>query len=865
MVRAQELLKTYRQKRDFTKTAEPSGRTGRKKAKALSFVVQKHDATRLHYDFRLELDGVLKSWAVTKGPSTNPADKRLAVHVEDHPLDYGSFEGTIPEGQYGGGTVMLWDQGTWEPIGDPQAGLEKGDLKFRLHGKRLKGEWVLVHMKGRDSKTRSGSRENWLLIKHRDEYATETDGLTEKFTTSVESGRNLEGIAKGLKPRLKALKSEPATKVWSAGKAQGLPDFREPQLATLVDTVPEGDDWLFEMKYDGYRCIAAIAADQVRLYTRNGNDWTVQFAPLVKPLSKLTKGAALIDGEIVAFKEGRTDFSTLQDALSSGAPLTYFVFDLLEQDGEDLSRLPLVERKARLEKLIGKRRTNDPIQFSPHVIGEGQKVFDAMCEAGNEGVVAKLADAPYRNERTKTWLKIKCTGHQEFVIGGWRPSDKKRGFASLLLGTWDHGKLTYRGRVGTGWNDATHTAIQKALDKRARATNPFANAPRDIARRAKWVEPQLVGEVAFTEFTPDGVLRHPSFMGLREDKSAREIKLERPAPAPRAKATVKTAVKAAAAPKASRSRREKSVALTDEMGIAAAERLGIKLTHPEKMVYESAGVTKAKLVAYYDAVADRMLPHIVKRPLSLVRRPTGSSKPFFQKHDSGGFPTAFKKVKITETTGPTDIYLYIDDAAGLAASVQMSALELHIWGSHIDNLEKPDRIIFDIDPDEGLDFKATRQAAMDIRDRLAKWGLDTFPMVTGGKGIHVIAPLKPRLEWPEVKLFCRTFAEKLASDEPDRFTANIRKATRKGRMFVDYLRNERGSTAVAPFSTRAKDGAPCAVPLGWDELETLKAANGFSLEEAAARAKAPDPWKNYFALTQTITKSMLSAVAGDRL
>lgn len=856
MPTAHEQLKTYRAKRDFTKTAEPSGKTAKKrKSEGLSFVVQKHDATRLHYDFRLELDGVLKSWAVTKGPSTNPADKRLAVHVEDHPLDYGSFEGTIPEGEYGGGTVMLWDEGTWEPIGDPHEGLKKGDLKFTLHGKRMKGEWVLVHMKGRDTKSRSGSRENWLLIKHRDKYATEADGLTEKFTTSVETGRNLEGIAKGHKSRKKSAALDAPVRVWTKQGEQKLPDFRPVQLATLVEDMPTGDNWIFEMKFDGYRALAAIAGDQVRIYTRNANDWTTQFGSLVKPLSKLTKGSALIDGEIVAFKNGKTDFSTLKDALSTGAPLTFFAFDLLEENGEDLHRLPLVERKERLRKLIGKRGESDAIHYSDHIVGEGQRFFDAMKEGGYEGMLAKQANAPYRGERTKSWLKIKVSQRQEFVIGGWRPSDKKRTFASLLLGTWDNGKLIYHGRVGTGWNVKDAAEIQHALDSRARKTNPFDNAPRDIVRRAHWVTPELVAEIAFTEFTPDAIVRHPSFLGLRRDKKASEVKLELPNDAPVAAQPAKPK------PKARKAKAVKPLEFTDEQGIEIAKRLGVKLSSPDKVVYEDGKITKAQLVAYYDAVAEPMLRHVAKRPLSLVRRPTGSPKPFFQKHDSGGFPDAFKKVKIPETSGDTDIYLYIDDAAGLVGGVQMNTQEFHIWGSHIDKLEHADRIIFDIDPDEGLDFGATKQAALDIRDKLADLGLQTFAMVTGGKGIHVIAPIRRSLEWPEVKQFCHDFADKLARDEPDRFTSNIRKVTRKGRMFVDYLRNERGATAVGPYSTRAKPGCPVATPVSWDEVETLEAANVFSLGEAAARAQGKDPWSGYFDVSQSLTKAMLKAVA----
>ncbi|MGN6489315.1 MAG: DNA ligase D [Devosia sp.] len=855
-----ELLKDYRGKRDFTKTAEPSGATtarrGKKgKATPLRFVVQKHDATRLHYDFRLELDGVLKSWAVTKGPSTNPADKRLAVRVEDHPLDYGDFEGTIPEGEYGGGTVMLWDEGTWEPIGDPHAALEDGDLKFRLNGKRMKGEWVLVHMKGRDQKTRNGPRENWLLIKHRDDYAQETDGLVDKFTTSVETGRDLDGIAKGRKSRRKAAADKPSSRVWTRSGEVVLPEFRSPQLATLVDEIPSGTGWLFEMKYDGYRALAAIAGPEVRLYTRNGNDWTTQFHRLVEPLSKFTRGSVLLDGEICSFKDGKTDFSTLKDALSTGGDLVYFVFDLLEQDGENLEKLPTSERKARLEKLF-KAHGKDPlIQYSDHIRGHGEEVFKAMCEAHQEGVIAKRADAPYHHDRTRDWLKIKCINRQEFVIGGWRPSEKKQGFASLLLGTWEDGKLIYRGRVGTGYTVESAGEIQAELDQRARDTSPFANAPRDISRRARWVDPELVGEVAFTEFTPDGYLRHPSFIGLRKDKRAKQVKLETPAPAAKAS-------KPATKPRASR--KLAPMELTDDMGIAAAEKLGVKLTHPERVVYPEQDVTKAEIVAYYEAVAERMLPHIVRRPLSLVRCPQGRSKYcFFQKHDSGGFPDNFKKVPITEKDGDIQDYMYIEDLAGLAAGVQMNTLEYHIWGSHIDDVEKADRIIFDIDPDEGLDFERVRHAAMDIRDKLGELGIASFPMVTGGKGVHVIAPLQPRLEWPEVKAFCRGFAEKLAIDEPDRFTSNIRKVNRKGRMFVDYLRNERGATAIAPFSTRSREGAPCAVPVGWDEVETLERANGFSLPEAAARAQEADPWPDYFKLKQALTQKMLDAVGAE--
>jgi bifunctional non-homologous end joining protein LigD len=880
MADANTLLREYRQKRDFSKTAEPSGQKAvvaaiRERAKKSGqgiFVVQKHDATRLHYDFRLELDGVLKSWAVTKGPSLNPQDKRLAVHVEDHPLDYAAFEGTIPEGEYGGGTVMLWDFGTWEPVGDPHKGLEKGDLKFILHGERLKGSWVLVHMKGRDQARRSGgTRENWLLIKHNDAEAREDDPIVERFTTSIETGRDLEGIAKGLKSKIKGKGVVPQTSVWTRKGAVNLPAFRKPQLATLVDEVPTGPDWLMEMKYDGYRALAAIAGDQVRIFTRNGLDWTTEFARLTQPLSRLTKGSALIDGEICAFDDqGRSDFSKLKEALSNGGDLVYFVFDLLEEDGEDLTPLPLHERKEHLRKLVGKLQKDGPIQFSEHVQGNALKVYEAICRGGYEGIIAKGVNDPYRSERTKSWLKVKCSRRQEFVIGGWRPSEKRNRFASLLLGSWEDGKLVYHGRVGTGFNEKDAAALQAALDKRARKTPPFAAVPSDIQRRAHWVEPELVAEIAYTEFTADGHLRHPSFIGLREDKPAGSVTLEMPQdvpneakprrPARQAAATsVKTEAKARA-PAKPRSRSK--VDLSIEAGQAAAEAAKVKLTSPERVVYPEQGITKGELIAYYAAVADAMLPYIADRPLSLVRCPQGRSKYcFFQKHDSGTFPAGFHQIPIAEKDGVVQDYLYLDDVQGLIAGVQMNTLEWHIWGALKGDVEKPERIIFDIDPDEGLTFEHVRDAAFDFRDLLGTLGLKTYPMVTGGKGIHVIAPLQPKLEWPEVKAFCRGFAMMVSSAQPDRFLANMSKARRHGKMFVDYLRNERGSTAICPYSTRSREGAPVATPISWQELKTLDRANGFSLAEAAARAKGKkDPWPDYFKQKQSITPQMLKAV-----
>lgn len=879
MTPANDTLAPYKSRRDFTKTAEPSGKQRKAKAKALRFCVQKHDATRLHFDFRLELDGVLKSWAVTRGPSTDPADKRLAVRVEDHPFDYRTFEGTIPEGEYGGGTVMLWDEGTWEPLGDPHQGLEAGDLKFRLFGQRLKGEWVLVHMKGRDKQTRSGTRENWLLIKHHDDIATNGQGehLVATELTSISTGRTMDQIASGEEPpkprRARSKDTKPKTPaetpppVAASPKARSkpsaakpsprtrglaLPAFRPPQLATLVDAVPVGRNWMFELKYDGYRCLAAISGDQVRLYTRNGNDWTDTFGNLVPSLQTLTRGTLLLDGEICAMKDGRTDFSTLKDALASGGPLTFFIFDLLEQDGKDLAALTQLERSQRLDQVLADLPEGSPLIRSTSVHEHGVDVFKNVCAAGLEGVIAKSAAAPYRGDRSRAWLKIKCLKRQEFVVGGWRKSEKKSTFASLLLGTWENGNLVYRGRVGTGWNDNDINELQPALDSLKSKDVPFSPAPpRVVMRDATWVRPELVVEVAYTEMTPDGYLRHPSFIGLRRDKPSRAIGLETPQPVG---AVAGKEVKVNAEPG--------SIDLSDERGIAVAKREGVNLTHPDRVVFPGQGVTKAEIIAYYDAVAARMLPHVVNRPLSLVRCPQGRSKfCFFQKHASEGFPEQFEALPIREKDGTEDDYMYITNLAGLVAGVQMNALEFHIWGSRIADIERPDRIIFDIDPDVGLDFGDVKQAARDIRARLGDLGLETFPMVTGGKGIHVIAPLAPQTAWPEVKAFCKAFAQGLERDEPSRFVANMSKAKRKGRMFVDYLRNERGSTAVTPFSTRSREGAPCAVPVSWDEVPELQAANQFSLETAAARAAAPDPWEGYDALKQIIDAEKLKAVS----
>jgi bifunctional non-homologous end joining protein LigD len=835
-------LAKYNAKRDFTKTAEPAGTLDKLAwGHGDGFMVQKHDASRLHYDFRLELDGTLKSWAVPKGPSADPKENRLAVRTEDHPLGYATFEGTIPKGEYGGGTVMLWDRGTWASIPgkDPRKGLEEGHLHIILQGERMKGEWVMFRLK-----PRAGERsENWMLKKVSDEHAGSSTGLTDQFLTSIKTGRTMQEIAagkkatelkswtKGLVPPSPSASSPPRKRGSSLPSSQqdtptankkrdsrlrgndgeAAPAFQSPQLATLVDHVPTGSAWLYEMKYDGYRCLIAIGGGKARIYTRSGLDWTDKFPEIAEAAATLPARSALLDGEIVSLdEEGRTNFSALQAAISAGGRgLTCFLFDALAIDGEDLTSLPNVERKQKLAGLLGDGRPPF-LLYAQHIVGAGEKLFAAMCDAGQEGVIAKKADAPYRGARTKAWLKIKCTRRQEFVIIGWLPSaTKTRSLRSLFLAVHEDGGLRYAGKVGTGFSAAIERDLLDRLQRLERKSPP-ANVPRADARGGRWVRPELVAEVAFAELTADGVVRHASFLGLRGDKKAEEVTTEEP------------------------------LALSEDEGrprSKAADGGGgsVKLTNPDRIIYPESGITKGQLFAYYEAVAPLMLPWLAGRPLSLVRCPQGRArKCFFQKHDSGSFGPHVHHVPVVEKKGETEDYLYVEDAAGLLALVQMGTIELHGWGSPTRAIEQPDRLIFDLDPDEGLGFDEVKRAARDLRAVLADIGLTTFPMLTGGKGVHVVVPLRPEAKWPAVKDFAQRFAAALATAEPDRFTANLAKAKRKGRIFIDYLRNQRGATAILPYSARARERAPVAAPIGWDELDEAESGARFTIRDAAA-------------------------------
>ncbi|WP_029937032.1 DNA ligase D [Sphingomonas sp. UNC305MFCol5.2] len=790
-------LAKYNAKRDFTRTAEPAGKIARTGGNR--FMVQKHDATRLHWDFRLEVDGVLKSWAVTRGPSLDPNEKRLAVRTEDHPLSYADFEGTIPKGQYGGGTVMLWDDGVWEPIeGKSAKDLEKGHLHFRLEGERMKGEWLLIRLKPRGKE----KNENWLLRKIDDAYAGATDTLVETGLTSIKTGRTMQEIAEGRKPDKRPAKALQATarvaKHAPAPRNTRVPAFQSPQLATLVDAVPTGNQWLHEVKYDGYRALIATGTGGPKIYTRTGLDWTGKF-PGIAEAAKSLPAPALIDGEIVAYKNGKPDFSTLQEAISAGGEsLTFFAFDLLA-DREDTTGLPQLARKERLRDLL--EGADERILFSEHIIGAGEKLFETMCREGYEGIVSKRADAPYRGTRTKAWLKVKCIHRQEFVIIGWTPSSAKgRGFRSLLLAVNGPDGLVYAGKVGTGFNQTTLHDLRERFDKIAAKEAPV-KVPRAEARGAQWLRPKLVAEVAFTEFTAENVVRHGSFLGLREDKKAKDVVVEKP------------------------------VALPET---PAAAESNIKISSRDRVIYPEVGLTKGQLADYYAAIAPVALRWLANRPISLVRCPQGRAKHcFFQKHDAGSFGEHVHHVDVREKDGSIEPYLYVEDLDGIMACVQMGTIEFHGWGSLVADIEKPDRLVFDLDPDEGLDFGNVRKAAEDLKGRLADIGLTSWPLLSGGKGVHVVVPLIPEADWPEVRSFAERFARALAQAEPERFTANLKKVTRKGKIFIDYLRNQRGATAVLPYIARARENAPVAAPISWSELRDLESAKLYTIRDAA--------------------------------
>jgi bifunctional non-homologous end joining protein LigD len=856
MLRSAMALEDYRRKRDFGKTAEPKGgAVKRGRTKGLIFVIQKHAARRLHYDFRLEWDGVLKSWAVPKGPSLDPAEKRLAVQVEDHPIEYGAFEGTIPEDEYGRGTVMLWDRGTWEPLGDAEEGFRNGHLKFKLNGARCKGRWALIEMRG----ARSGGGKNWLLIKEHDaaEKPGHGDALVARYGRSVASRRSMEGIAKAgarvwrSTPRASAFEARNARLVERARKAgpkppipgarpARLPAKPKPALARLADAPPAGDTWLHEIKLDGYRMLARISSGTITMLSRNGIDWTGRFPKIEAALLNLPVESAVIDGEVVHLdQEGRSSFSALKDDLSAGRTggLVFYAFDLLYCDGQSLERARLLDRKAALERLLegADRRT---LRFSAHVLGAGARVFAEACKMKLEGIVSKRIDAPYRAGRVGDWIKVKCQAREEFILLGWTdPAGKRQGLGALLLGYYDGTHtLRYAGAVGTGFTAKTLAALRRKLDRIAAKAPPSAAIAKEAPKGAHWVRPELVAEIQYTEWTEDGRLRHPSFQALREDKEPDEVVPDR--------------IKSTAAP---------PPAAPVKRARGAVEVAGVRLTHPEKLLFEAAKITKLDLARYFVDVAEQMLPHVRGRPLTLMRCPDGAGgKCFFQKHPGASAPDELKRIEIVEKDGPAP-YLIADDVAGLVSLVQMGVLEVHVWGSTAKALDEPDRIIFDLDPDVGLPWERVIAGALAVRDLLAEMNLASWPKATGGKGLHIVLPIRPKYDWEDVKAFAYAVASELVRRAPDCYTGAMPKKDRRGKIFVDYLRNQRGATAIAPFSARGRPEAPVAVPISWKEVEQGVHGNAFTLLTVRARLETlkRDPWEGFFDAKQQLPVAVM--------
>jgi bifunctional non-homologous end joining protein LigD len=874
--------------RDFSVTEEPRGNArARLQPKShttptLPFVVQKHAATRLHYDFRLGWNGVLKSWAVTKGPSYFPGDKRLAVQVEDHPIEYGDFEGTIPKGQYGGGTVMMWDTGTWEPHGDIDRGLVDGHLKFELHGKKLKGSWALVRMHGRAGGT---DKANWLLIKERDQYARKsTDSpITEEAPDSAASGHTLEEIANrkdrvwnsnhthGRTKEKSPAKPQSATTSASAMRGRDrskpnvslnsaprerIPAFIAPQLAQKATTAPSGENWVHELKLDGYRIQIHVQPDVKRkakgsiakLLTRKGLDWTARMPDIADAAAQLNVKTVILDGEAVALDErGVSDFAALQAAFHEGRQhsITYFAFDILHLNGRNLRGLPLSARRKILADVLRGIANNTSLRLSESLDADGKAVFKRACALGAEGIVSKLATARYTSGRGNAWLKLKCYQEQELVIGGFTlPSKGDAGVGALLLGYYRDGKLLYAGRSGTGFTQKMHRMIRSQLEKLKRKESPFADVPREVKRTAHWVKPELVAQISFSNWTIDNLVRQAAFKGLREDKPASEVVRE-------------SAVESNATNREISSRPSSSMPPSHPKDKVAKAAIQLAITHPDKVLDAESGMTKRDLAEYYQAVSANLLPHISNRPLSVVRCPNGNSKPcFFQKHIGLGLPAGVKSVPIrSPKSGKTEDYITVDSSDGLVGLAQLGVLEIHPWGAQNDSLSRPDRIVFDLDPDAAIDWTTLAETARGLRSRLKNLDLKSFLKSTGGKGLHVVVPIEPKHDWPAIKDFAHRLVLQMEKEKPDLYVTKMTKATRKSRIYLDYLRNDRGATSVAPYSPRARRGTPVAMPLRWNELDAAKAPVFHVTDFQQWRSRLwHDPWAALLATRQNLSE-----------
>jgi len=903
-------LEIYRKKRKFNVTAEPRGRKG--SAGGNRYVIQKHDATRLHYDLRLELDGVMKSWAVTRGPSLDPNDKRLAVHVEDHPVEYNSFEGTIPQGEYGGGTVMIWDRGTWSPEGDPHRGYAKGHLDFALEGDKLRGRWHLVRMRPRPG----DKHENWLLIKGKDDEARSgrEEDILEEQPLSAATGRTMDEIAAGkgkkrvwhsnrksarqserkseqssagsrtqtqrdFKAELRAAadaqtkkssRSRSGRKVESKGatqtsrrsapsrgrakpvvaaiarkrsapsprraKSRSLPAFVPPTLATLRDSAPSGAQWIHEIKFDGYRIEARLdkgsGRGKVKLLTRKALDWTARFARIADAVAALPAATALLDGELVVENEkGVSSFSLLQTDLKEGRGdrFVYWVFDLLYLDGRDLIAAPLVERKAALQRLLKGCSRNGPIRYAEHFEGNGPAIFKSACDMHLEGIISKLRDAPYRPGRSENFVKTKCHNAQEFVVAGFSPSNAAaKAVGALTVAFHEAGKLRYAGRVGTGFTRATARDLWLRLEPLRVARPPVTLPPDERRKNVIWVKPVVVVETEYRGITHDGLLRQAAYKGLREDKPAGEVVRETAEPAAAARRQpVRKSPAVGSTPLRPRSGAKEAAAIA-----------GVRLTHPDRVYWPDVGVTKKDLAEYYVRVWDRMAPHVVDRPLAVVRAPEGvGGETFFQKH----IASTIKESRLRHVVDAKEHdVIAVEGLDDLIALVQSGALEVHTRGSRLDRLEICDRIVFDLDPGEGVTWKEIVAGAQAVRERLKAEKLESFVKLSGGKGVHVVVPIEGA-DWDTTKAFAARIANAMAADAPKLYLAKMTKALRHDKIFIDYLRNSREATAVAPYSTRARPGAPVSMPVTWQALSRTSGANQYTVLNAAKSLKV-DPW-----------------------
>ncbi len=874
-------LKTYQAKRDFGKTSEPRGKASRNKGN--QFVIQKHAATRLHYDLRLELGGVMMSWAVTRGPSLVPGEKRLALHVEDHPIEYNTFEGTIPKGQYGGGTVMIWDRGRWIPEIDPERGLKKGHLEFSLDGKKLKGRWHLVRM----SKRPGEKQEPWLLIKGEDEFARtkKQPDILEELPDSAVSKRTMEQIAEGrsrvwqsnrpaseqssrrtapktariaavAKPheaRSRTASKAPEAKEKPSGPSRStarisgarrgtLPTFIPPSLATLSSKAPNTADWVHEIKFDGYRMQARIGGGRVELRTRTGLNWTDKFPSIAEALAALKRHNAILDGEIVSGDaSGVSDFSALLDDLKSGRSdrLVYYAFDLIHLDGYDLTKSTQIDRKQAVQDLLSRLPKDGIVRLSEHFETKGSVMLKLARDMKLEGIISKRRDSVYRGGRNGGWLKIKCSNSQELVVAGYGPSDvSPKRVAALVLGYYDKLGLVYAGRVGTGFTDKMRDDFWKRLQPLRVDRPPFGSFPvEERGRPVHWVKPQIVVEVDFSGWTGHGHVRQASFKGVREDKPAREVVRESELEIPVKQAAARQPV----------AKKTKPVPGKKARVMVA----NVALTHPERVYWDDVGVTKSMLAEYYVSVWDRIRPHVAGRVLSLVRCPDGIGGPtFYQKHASAGIDQEHL-LAVKEPDG--EVSIAIDTVSGLVALAQSGVLEVHVRGSTVEHLEEANRLVFDLDPGPGVDWKDVIAAAREVRQRLEDLKLKSFVKTTGGKGLHVVMPMRPT-PWDQAKAFCRNIAEQMAADDPKRFTATIKKTERNNKIFIDYLRNSREATAIAPYSTRARPGATVSVPLSWEELGKQKTPNAFTVLNLAKRLSRTrsDPWTEIGKIKQAL-------------